>query len=43
MHNRDELHLELGLYITGDMFNCGCDGVLGEEWRVHNDAKMFDL
>ena len=43
MHNRDELCSESGLNITGDVFDCGSDGVPGCEWRVYNDAKAFNL
>ena len=43
MHDRDKLHLELGLHITGNMFDGGSDGVPGGEWRVCDYAKVFDL
>ena len=43
MHDGDEFHLELGLHITGDVFNSGSDGVLGCERGVHSDTKMFYL
>ena len=43
MHDRDELHLEPGLHITGDIFNGGGDGVPGCEWGVYDDAKVFYL
>ena len=43
MHDRDELHLEPGLYIMGDVLNGGGDGVLGCERGVHDDAKVFYL
>ena len=43
MHNGDELRSEPGLYITGDMLDCRCDGIPSSEWGVHDDAKVFDL
>ena len=43
MHDGDELRSESGLYILGDMFNGGGDGVLGGEWGGYNDAQAFDL
>ena len=43
MHDRDELRSEPGLHITGDVFDCGGDGVLGGERRVYNDTKSFHL
>ena len=43
MHDRDKFRSELGLHITGDMFDCGGDGVLSCEQRVHDDAKAFHL
>ena len=43
MHDRDELCSESGLHITGDVFDCGGDGVLSGEWGVYDDAKAFDL
>ena len=27
----------------GDVFNCGGDGILSREGRVHDDAKAFHL
>ena len=43
MHDRDEFRSEPGLHITGDVFNCGGDGVLSREGRVYDDAEMFNL
>ena len=43
MHDRDEFCSEPGLHITGNVFDSGGDGVLGGEWRVHDDTKTFDL
>ena len=43
MHDRDELSLEPGLHISGDVFDGGGDGVVGCEWRVHNDTEAFHL
>ena len=43
MHDRDELHSELGLHITGDMFDSRSDGIPGGEWRVHDDTKALHL
>ena len=43
MHDGDELCSELGLYITGDMLDCKCNGVMGHEWRVYYDAEAFYL
>ena len=43
MHDRDELCLELGLYIMGDVFDGGCDGVLGHERGVYDNNKAFNL
>ena len=40
MHDGDEL---LDLHITGDAFDCGSDGVVSGEQRVHDEAKMFYL
>ena len=37
MHDQDELCLEPGLYI------CGGNGIVSDEWRVHDYAEMFDL
>ena len=43
VHDGDELHSELSLYIIGDMLDCECDGVAGCERGIYNYAKMFDL
>ena len=43
MHDRDELCLELVLYIMGDMFNGRSDGVVSSKWGVYDEAKAFDL
>ena len=43
MYDGDKLHSELGLYITGHMFNGGGDGVPGCEQGVHDNAEVFDL
>ena len=43
MHDRDELRSEPGLHITGDVFDCGGDGVLGGERGVYDDTETFDL
>ena len=43
MYDRDELHLELSLHITGNVFNSGSDGVSGCEQRVHDNVKVFYL
>ena len=43
MHNRDELHSEPGLHITGDVFDDGGNRVSGGEQRVYNNAKVFNL
>ena len=43
MYDGDELRSESGLYITGDVFNCGGDGILSREGRVHDDAETFHL
>ena len=43
MHDRDELRSELGLHITGDVFDCGGDGVLGGERGVYDNTEAFDL
>ena len=31
------------MHITGDVFHCGSDGVVGSKWGVYDDAKSFDL
>ena len=43
MHDRDEFHSEPGLYITGDVFDSGGNGIPGHEGRVDDYAKVFDL
>ena len=43
MHDREELRSEPSLHITGDVFDCGGDGVLGSERGVYDDAETFDL
>ena len=43
MHDRDELHSEPSLHITGDVFHSGGDGILGSEGRVYDYAKTFHL
>ena len=43
MHDGDEPHLELGLHITDNMLDGGCNGVVSCEWRDHNNAEVFDL
>ena len=43
MHDRDKLHLELGLHITGNVLNGGGDGVPGCERGVHDNTKPFYL
>ena len=43
MCDRDKLCSESSLYIMGDVFDGGGDGVLSHEWRVHNNAKVFHL
>ena len=36
VHDREELHLESGLHITGDMFDSRGDEVSDDEWRVYD-------
>ena len=43
MHDGDELRLKLGLHITGNVFDGGCDGIPGCEKGVHDDIKVFYL
>ena len=43
MHDGDELHSELGLYIMGDVFDGGCDGVTGCERGVYDNTEAFNL
>ena len=43
MHDRDELCLESGLYITGNVFDRGGDGIPGCKGRVDDYTKAFDL
>ena len=43
MHDGNELRLELGLHIMGDVFNCGGNGVMGCERGIHDYAKTFHL
>ena len=43
MHNRDELCLEPGLDIMGDMCNGGSNGISDCECGVYDDTKAFDL
>ena len=43
MHHRDKLCSELGLHITGDVFDGRCDGIPGCEGGVHDNTKVFDL
>ena len=31
------------MHVTGNVFNCGGDGVLGGEGRVYDDAEAFHL
>ena len=31
------------MHITGDMFDCGGNGVPGCEWEVHDNVKAFNL
>ena len=38
MHDRDELCLELGLDITGDVFDGGGNGIMCSECGVDNDS-----
>ena len=43
MHDRDELHLESGLHIMSNMFDCGGDEVVGGKQGVYDDSKVFNL
>ena len=43
MYDRDELHSELSLHITSNMFDCGGDRVVSGEWGVYDDSKAFNL
>ena len=43
MHDRDELCSELGLHITGNMFDCRGDGVPGGEQGIYNNIEAFHL
>ena len=43
MHDRNELCLELGLHIMGNMLDSGGDGVVSHEGGVHNHAEAFYL
>ena len=43
VHDSNELRLEPGLHITGNMLDGGSDGVPSGERGVHDDAKVFDL
>ena len=35
--------MELGLYITGNVFDSGGNGVVGGKWRVYDDTEAFYL
>ena len=43
MHDRNKLCSELSLNITGNVLDCGGDGVSSGEGKVHNYAKVLDL
>ena len=43
MHDGDELCLEPGLNVTGNMLNGRGDGIPGGEQRIHNNAEVFNL
>ena len=43
MHDGNELRSEPGLHITGDVFDCGGDRVVGHERGIHDHAKTFHL
>ena len=43
MHDRNKLHLELGLHIMGNMFDSGGDRVVDGKQRVYDDVKAFYL
>ena len=35
--------MELSLYVMGDVFDCGGDGILGGKWGVYDNAEVFHL